>query len=262
MVSLNFNKFPRIESHKPAGERKSSKAKRKESKLSISIEEEKSQKGEQEEDRVRSRSLEAMDNIKNQFNSFHLQPQDSFMKEPNKDLKREFINENGFIDCSFKANTAKNRCEGLLEYNLVESTSIKLDRVRLIWLHQIRSKDQHEGNVKFDGLEKERRSKGTKDTLELDTYNSEPLSKTLSTNSKVMISKENLKLLESHESENIRFRDTEEILTHHLHFVFECSSIFFGKQTWKMYQSNFDMGSMVIDPQIQSPDKSMFGSYK
>ena len=74
--------------------------------------------------------------IKNQFHSFNNGNHKPFLKEKSADVNRENIKKHAFISSCFKENVLDKRCDALLDYNLVSSTSVEISEIKITWIYK------------------------------------------------------------------------------------------------------------------------------
>lgn len=139
-------------------------------------------------------------NIKRQFQSFNLAEQDSFSLRNAREQKSDFIRKHGFIGCKFKDSVVDNRCDGLLSYELVESLSLAIQTIRVLWVHKLSMETRHSSLQELTPLEHENQDDRAQQSSNFDKAQSEPFIKRTKGASKFRVSQETLKLLESNEA--------------------------------------------------------------
>ena len=78
-------------------------------------------------------------NIEQQFNNYEMDHQDSFQTRNDIELQREYIRESAIIQSKF--NDESGRIEGLICYSMIETTTLEMSSIKVIWVHKLSLND-------------------------------------------------------------------------------------------------------------------------
>jgi hypothetical protein len=196
---------------------------------------------------VKDTESKHINSIKQQFSSFDVKKdQDTFSAVTQQECSKEFIRTHAFITSSFKSNLVENRCNGLLNYDLDSSFSFKVKSCKLIWVHKMAFNDNSSSrdmSVSRNNIFNDRLK-----SLKLgDSINSSPVPNRgrMSTNE---ICEDNLKELDD-PFEVSDMAVVDQVLSSHLHIVFEVKAVFYGLQYWKMKNASPNENLNIQNPQ-------------
>jgi hypothetical protein len=160
------------------------------------------------------------------------------MSESEKEQKRQFIRDNAFIDCRFKEGVAQNRCEALLDFNLLDSFNLSISKLNITWLYKYAINE-------FDLLSKKKKNYIGSDINKLEFRQKTRSVSDLNDNSNISLelSAQNLMKIPdannpftkaSNADTNEDLKIIESIIKDNLCFNIELSNVFIGLQKWNL----------------------------
>ena len=161
---------------------------------------------------------ETLRSIRQQFDSYDANHQDSFASGVQKDHNREFACKHGFVSSKFKPSLGDKRAETLADYILDQSFQAEIGSFEIIWLHKYSVIAESKNDLEENSLVRKTDSETVltrsqpSETLRM-THKS--LSSTLQTSSTPLSV------------------EISQILSENPHFCLSLKSLFLGTQSWK-----------------------------